>query len=186
MVTAPTLEISPARAREARFAEFVAEHRERAVGLAWKLMSGDADAAEDVAQEAFVKAWRALPGFREEARLSTWFYRILVRQAHSHRRWLKVKRMVGLSGLEQSVDTFRDSGLGRRITKGLDQLSTGQREVFVLVHLEGFTVKEAAELLGKAEGTCKSHLHRALKAMRSELDDLWEASPPPQSPGRLK
>jgi RNA polymerase sigma-70 factor (ECF subfamily) len=53
-------------------------------------------------------------------------------------------------------------------------LSAGQREAFVLVHMEGMTVVEAAETLNRAPGTIKSHLHRALKALRAELGDLRE------------
>ena len=58
---------------ELQFAEFVATHRERARRLAWRLVGGDAAAAEDVAQEAFVRAWMGLGRFRGEASLGTWF-----------------------------------------------------------------------------------------------------------------
>ena len=64
--------------REARFATFVEAHRERTVGLAWRLLGGDRAAAEDVAQQAFLSAWRALPRFRDEAALSTWLHRIVI------------------------------------------------------------------------------------------------------------
>ncbi len=166
----------PVADREARFRSFVAAHRQKAVGLAWRLVGGDHEAAEDVAQEAFARAWRALPRFREEAKLSTWFYRIVVRQAANHRRREGLRRRVrALTGREPAAETVRrDAPLQRRIAAALDQLSAGQREAFVLVHLEGFTVVEAAATLGKAEGTVKSHLHRALRSMRGSLADLWE------------
>jgi len=76
---------------EERFNAFVASHRDRARGLAWRLVGGDLDAAEDVVQDAFVKAYRALGRFREDSSLETWFYRILVNQAHKHRRWRAVR-----------------------------------------------------------------------------------------------
>src|SRR5262245_21988526 len=72
---------------ERRFARLVAAHRDRAWRLAWRLLVGDAAAADDVTQDALVRAFRALPGFREESKLETWLYRIVVRQAHSYRRW---------------------------------------------------------------------------------------------------
>jgi len=164
------------RAREARFAGFVASHRERAVRLAWRLVGGDAGAAEDVAQDAFLRAYRALDRFREDASFSTWFYRILVRQAANHRRWRAVReRMGGWSNLDAADPRTApppDPGLRSRIGGAIGSLSRRQREVFVLVHLEGFTLRETAELLGKPEGTVKSHLHRALVHLRNELADL--------------
>ena len=63
---------------EQRFDAFVNEERDRALRIAWRLLGGDAAAAEDVAQEAFVRAYRGLAGFRGEAELATWFRRILV------------------------------------------------------------------------------------------------------------
>src|SRR5262249_44507383 len=76
---------------EQRFRLFVGSHRERARRLAWRLVGGDEAAAEDVIQEAFVKAYRALHRFREEASLATWFYRIVVRQAYDYCRWRTVR-----------------------------------------------------------------------------------------------
>jgi RNA polymerase sigma-70 factor (ECF subfamily) len=162
--------------REARFRAFVGTHRARAVSLAWRLLGGDGEAAEDVAQQAFLKAWRALPRFREEAALSTWFFRILVRQAAAHRRWRlgfwRKRDALGREPRPEAAEAHADEGLRRRIAAALEKLSRGQREVFVLVHLEGFTVSEAAEVLDLAPGTVKSHLHRALAALRADLADL--------------
>lgn len=159
---------------EVRFRAFVQHHHPKAVAMAWRLLGGDRAAAEDVAQEAFVQAWRALSGFRGDAALSTWFYRILIRQAQRHRRWSKVRRILGQAPEVGACDVRPDPGLQDRIAAALDGLSAGQREAFVLVHMEGLTVTEAAALLGKAEGTIKSHLQRALKALRVNLADLKE------------
>lgn len=164
--------------REASFSAFVASHRDRARRLAWRLVSGDEAAAEDVTQDAFVKAYQGLHSFRGEASLETWFYRILVRQAHSYRRWRAVRRLWAVESAAQSPEpsseNLGDPGLRRRIAHALDRLSRLQREVFILIHLEGFTVQECAELLGKPSGTIKSHLHRALTTLRTELADLDE------------
>lgn len=163
-------------ARESCFEAFVAEHRERAVGLAWRLLGGDAAAAEDVAQEAFVRAYTGLDRFRGEAKLSTWFYRILMNEAQRHRRWRWVRqRFAGDMPAEpRDADAAApgDPALRSRIGQALGRLSRGQREAFVLVHFEGLSVAEAAELTGRAAGTLKSHLHRALVALRGELADL--------------
>lgn len=163
---------------EQRFEDFVASHRERAVRLAWRLLGGDDAAAQDVAQEAFVSAYRSLGRFRGEARLSTWFYRILVRKAHSHRRWQAVRTR--WNGEDADVPDPApaapgDPALRRRIADALGTLSQRQREAFILVHMEGFTMKETAALMGSREGTVKSHLHRALGHLRRELADIERA-----------
>ncbi len=165
------------RGQQDRFNAFVAEHWERAIRLAWRLTDGDAAAAEDVAQEAFVRAHRALGRFRGDASLSTWYYRILVREAHRHRRWLGVRQRFAANSpaedaLDPQPDALPDPGLRKRIGDALARLPRGQREAFVLVHMEGFTVTQAADVTGRAVGTVKSHLHRALRALRVDLADL--------------
>jgi RNA polymerase sigma-70 factor (ECF subfamily) len=163
---------------EQRFHLFITSHRERARRLAWRLVGGDEAAAEDVVQEAFIKAYRALGQFREEASLATWFYRIVVRQAHHYCRWRTVRET--WSGLWRgtlppaTAQAAGDPLLRGRIASALAQLSRSQKEAFVLVHMEGFSVREAAVLMQKPEGTVKSHLHRALQSLRSELADLAE------------
>ena len=162
-------------ALEERFSALVASHRERALRLAWRLVGGDEAAAEDVAQEAFVSAYRALPRFRGDARLETWFYRILVNQAHRYRRWRTVRerwRAAWVAEPPAPPVGPGDPGLRRRIGAALLGLTRRQREVFVWVHLEGFGVGECAELLGLTTGSVKSHLHRARTKLRSELADL--------------
>lgn len=165
-----------ALARADAFAAFVEARRERAVRVALRMLSGDAAAAEDVAQNALLRAYGALARFRGEASLDTWFYRILVREVQRHRRWQAVRRLWSTDAEVERVPepprASGDPGLRRRISSALARLSAGQRDAFVLVHLEGCSVAEAADALGKAEGTIKSHLHRALATLRRELGDL--------------
>jgi RNA polymerase sigma-70 factor (ECF subfamily) len=162
--------------RERAFEAFVAEHREPAVRMAWRLLGGDAAAAEDVVQDAFVRAHRSLPGFRGDAKLSTWFHRILLNEVQRHRRWRWLRERWGGELPAEPPDPRAapqgDPALRKRIARALEALPRGQREVFVLVHLEGLTVVETAEATGRAVGTIKSHLHRALQALRTELGDL--------------
>ena len=173
---APCEEVWVHESRTREFEVFVSEHRERAVGLAWRLLGGDGAAAEDVAQEAFIRAHRALPGFRGEARLSTWFHRILVNEARRHQRWRWVRARRDATMPDDVEDGWAnppgDPSLRRRIGEALGELTARQREAFVLVHLEGFRVEEAAFITGRATGTLKSHLHRALSALRAKLQDL--------------
>jgi len=163
------------------FARFAEARRGRALRLAFRLLGGDQATAEDVVQNAFFRAYRGLGAFRGEASLDTWFYRILVREVQRQRRWQGVRRLFWADpeAAPPAVDPSprRDPGLRRRIAAALERLSAGQREAFVLVHLEELTVAEAAEVLGKAVGTVKSHLHRALGALREDLSDLRGPTP---------
>jgi len=163
-------------ARTRAFEALVGARRDDAVRLAFRLLRGDAAAAEDVAQNAFLRAYHALPRFRAEASLDTWFYRILIREVQRHRRWLAVRRVwtSDTSDPPEPADERPegDPALRRRIVQALERLTRSQREAFVLVHLEGMSVTEAAAILGKAVGTLKSHLHRALDSLRRDLADL--------------
>lgn len=168
-------------AKEDVFHRLIASQRDRALRLAWRLVDGDQAAAEDMVQDAFVRAYRGLAGFRGEAKLETWFYRILVRQAHTYRRWRAVRTLwpSGREGTHTNAGPMSDTengdpGLRRRIALALETLSRRQREAFVLVHLEGFSVKECAEMMGSPDGTVKSHLHRALVKLRAALADLQD------------
>jgi len=163
---------------EQRFDAFVNGHRDRALRIAWRLLGGDAAAAEDVAQEAFVRAYRGLASFRGEAELATWFNRILVNEVRRHQRWAVLRRVRQTDDREPDAlpdpggEVRPDPALRRRIAGALAALPHGQREAFVLVHLEGLTLPEAASATGRAVGTMKSHLHRALATLRSRLSDL--------------
>ena len=161
------------------FGELVANHRVDAIRLAWRLLGSHRDMAEEIVQRAFVTAWFRRRSFRGEAAPKTWIYRIVVNEVRSHQRWAAVRRRAQswlpyLLFKSPVGSTFPDHGLKARICEAIDALSHHQREVFVLVYLDGQTVREASEITGRAEGTVKSHLHRALRKLRTDLADLWE------------
>ncbi|MDD5225044.1 MAG: RNA polymerase sigma factor [bacterium] len=172
--------------RESRFQKLVEDERERIVSMAYHLVGGDREAAKDVAQEAFLKAYQALPGFREEASLRTWLIRIVINQASRYRRSQALRSRLGIFqswfGSKDNMEPAapgplpdrlaQESASRARIAAALDKLSSGQRSAFALVHLEGLTVEESAAVLKKSPGTVKSHLHRALIQLRRDLADL--------------
>lgn len=185
-VTASPSPLTRARAgmaREEAFREFVDRAAPRAMRVAWRLVGGDASAAEDVVQEAFAAAWKALPGFRGDASLDTWFFRILVHRAQNFRRWRSLRTLWSDSTERETADPkpvpAGDPLLRERIVEALDRLTHRQRESFVLVHMDGFTVQEAASILGLRPGSVKSHLHRALRHLRTDLEDLNSPNPEP-------
>ena len=157
------------------FTQFVAAHGAMARRVAWRLMGGDGAAAEDVVQNAFVKAHAKFESVLQEGAREAWFRQVVVREALNQLRWLGVRRRVAqLAGFEDRTPpaVVRDSGAVARIEAAVAALSPQQRAIFVLVHLEEQTVAEAAAQLGIAEGTAKSHLHRALTSLRTQLEDL--------------
>lgn len=172
--------------RESRFQKLVEDERGKIVAMAYHLVGGDREAAKDVAQEAFLKAYQALPGFREEASLKTWLFRIVINQASRYRRSQALRSRLGMIqswfGSKDNIEPAapgplpdrqaQDASTRARIGSALDKLSSGQRSVFALVHLEGMTVEETAAVLKKSPGTIKSHLHRALIQLRRDLADL--------------
>ncbi|MEE3326589.1 MAG: RNA polymerase sigma factor [Myxococcota bacterium] len=166
---------------EEAFREFVDRSSGRAMRVAWRWVGEDKNAAEDLVQDAFVAAWKALPKFRGEASLETWFFRILIRRAQNHKRWKNIRSL--WSGPAESDPADPKPGpqtdplLQSRINKALKCLSRRQREAFLLVHMDGFTVRETASILGLQPGSIKSHLHRALRHLRAELHDLAENPP---------
>ncbi len=176
-------EVALSSSRDARFARLVDAQRDRAVRVAWRLTGEDLATAEEVAQDALLRAYSGLSRFRDDAALETWFYRILVRQAANRRRWRGLRLRWGAlwgapddgSGgdpLQQAPEEGSadgDPALRARIAEAMELLSPGQRTVFTLVHLEGFTISEAAGMAGMAPGTAKSHLHRALAKLRAAL-----------------
>lgn len=162
------------QALRAAFERLLVEHQDRALRLALRLLSGDRAGAQDVVQEAFIRAYKGLERFRGDASLTTWFDQILVRECY---RYLRSPWRRWFSGEPLEVDEIQagalapDPGLQRRIESALASLSAHQRTVFVLVHLEGYTISEAARLMQRSPGTLKSHLHRALGTLRSRLGD---------------
>jgi RNA polymerase sigma-70 factor (ECF subfamily) len=181
---APSLESAPdllaaaeARRPAASLDALLAAHGERAIRVASRFVRGDRAAAEDIAQEAFAKAWRALPRFRGEAELATWLYRVVVNESLSHLRRRRVREsLLERFALARPAAAPRppDPTLRARIEAALGALSANERATFVLVHLEGFTLEDAARILERRVGTIKSQLHRALVKLRRELASCWE------------
>jgi RNA polymerase sigma-70 factor, ECF subfamily len=145
-------------------------HARRVLAIVRRL-AGDEALAEDWAQEAWVRAIRALPTFRGDAQFSTWLHRIAVNSALHGRRSRERK-----AGREAPIDEFvatRPMGgnvvLKLQLQRALDQLPEGMRRVLVLHDVEGYTHEEIGEMLGVNPGTCKSQLFKARAKMRRLL-----------------
>jgi RNA polymerase sigma-70 factor, ECF subfamily len=135
-------------------------------------LAGDDALAEDWAQEAWVRAFRALPGFRGEARFSTWLHRIAVNSALHGRRW-RERRVAREAPLLAESEPLAGRGdpvvLRLSLQRAVDQLPEGMRQIIVLHDVEGYTHEEIGELLGIAPGTSKSQLFKARARLRGLL-----------------
>jgi RNA polymerase sigma-70 factor (ECF subfamily) len=163
--------IERARARETTaFRELVDRHRDRAYGLALRIVRSPPD-AEEVAQDAFVRAWLALPRYRGEARFGTWLHRIVARCAIDRARRLRTRRQRESALDDAPEPAARPAGGGARVTeasmtRALEALTDVQRAVVTMFYYEDRSVQQVAIALGLPDGTVKTHLSRARAAMR--------------------
>jgi RNA polymerase sigma-70 factor, ECF subfamily len=134
-------------------------------------LAGDDALAEDWAQEAWVRAFRALPAFRGDARFSTWLHRIAVNSALHGRRWRerRVAREAPLAVEMQHSGRPDQVVLRLSLQRALDRLPEGMRQIIVLHDVEGYTHEEIGEVLGIAAGTSKSQLFKARARLRRML-----------------
>jgi RNA polymerase sigma-70 factor (ECF subfamily) len=163
----------------AAFEELVRRETPRLYGLLVRML-GDASAAEDLVQECFVRAWRALAGFRGDARFSTWIYRIAVNEANrflareSRRELLPfddVRLEVPDLGA-QTAELAESSALRAQLEALLLELPAHYRAAVVLRDVEGLSNEEAADVLGLDLRNFKSRLHRGRMALRRRLEEL--------------
>jgi RNA polymerase sigma-70 factor (ECF subfamily) len=158
------------------FAELVTRHQRYVYNLAYRLLR-DAHEAEDLAQEAFLRAWRGLTGFRNESQFSTWLYRIVTNLCYNRlpglRRQLvqedaELLERVAASA-ENSPRALFDAGERRaRVQAAIEALPDKYRLIVTLYYLQEQSYQEIAATLGLPLGTVKTHLYRA----RGRLKDL--------------
>jgi RNA polymerase sigma-70 factor (ECF subfamily) len=144
-------------------------------------IAGDDELAQDYAQEAWIRAIRALPSFRGDSRFSTWLHRIAVNAAlQALRRTETRRKREGPFPAEVPVGPRRgDTLLQRRLERAMDALPEGMRRVLILHDVEGYTHEEIGDAIGVTAGTSKSQLFKARAKMReilSALDGATEES----------
>lgn len=165
------------RGDESAFRELVERHQDRAFALAVRVLRSHEEAL-DVTQEAFVKAWQALPGFRGESRFGTWLHSIVVRRALDRadslqRRRRREEPLDAIEALPEPARTDGGDVLGaRRLASLVERLSPAQRAAVLMFYRDGCSVEDVARMLGMNENTVKTHLSRA----RTLLREAWLAS----------
>ncbi len=155
----------------------VERHMKQAYNLAYSFVNDHAG-AEDIAQDAFVRAYRGLPSFREEAGFGTWLYRIVTNLSLNtiKQRRTQTIREVAMESLPSSHGGTEDSAhredVRAHLERALHELPTLQRAVVILRHFDGLSTRQVSGILGCSEGTVKTHLFRGLKKLRVKLEYL--------------
>jgi RNA polymerase sigma-70 factor, ECF subfamily len=158
-----------ARGDERAISELYGRYSARVFSVVRRL-AGDDALAEDWAQEAWVRAIRALPSFRGESRFSTWLHRIAVNSALHGKRWRerRVERERPLDDAPVAASA-EHAVLRLQLERALARLPDGMRQVLVLHDVEGYTHEEIGDFLGINAGTSKSQLFKARARMRALL-----------------
>ena len=162
------------------FEQLVVRNQDLVFSLAFKL-SGNRDLANDIAQESFIRAWRAIEKFRGDSAFSTWIYRITVNTAWTLRKKAKKHSLANIEDTQEPIviDEKKDpeliainSDLSFVLKQALNKLPMEQRIIVELKNIEGRSHKEIAEYLGITVTAAKVRVHRAHQKLRVLLEDI--------------
>jgi len=138
---------------------------------------GERDAADEVVQDTFVRAFASLEHFRGDSSLRTWLFTIARRLVVDRRRAFRRRREVGnLKDVDAATEYTALDGLiaseaQRKVWGAVGKLSPTQREVFLLRVNEGLSYKEIADVAGTTEGAARVHYHNALRTVKENLNE---------------
>ena len=173
----------------AAFEELLGRYENKLYRLAMRFVRNEND-AQEILQDAFLSAWRHLPGFEGRAQFGSWMYRVTVnaalmflraRSRHPEVMLDDVEPAILHKAAEQSVhgssedwsqrpdEQLQSEELRRHIQEAADALPEGLRTVFLVRDVEGMSTEETAELLGLSLPAVKTRLHRARLAMREAI-----------------
>ncbi len=172
---------------EQAFRELVAEHRDRVYNLTLRMLGNRAE-AEDVAQEVFIQVFKTIDTFREEAKLSTWLYRVAVNLCKNRIKYLARRHDRDRDQLDDSNEAAASSAIaapggptprpdraleGAQVEKVLQEaistLDEEHRVLVVLRDIEDLSIEEICAITNLPDGTVKSRLHRARLALRKKV-----------------
>ncbi|QGF23323.1 RNA polymerase sigma factor SigM [Raineyella fluvialis] len=156
------------------FSVLIGRHQDRLWSVAVRTL-GDPEDAADALQDAYLRAFRRAHTFRGDARVSTWLHRIVINACLDRIRYLKRRPTAPLDPERMPADPPDDTAgeiLADAVTQALAQINPDQRAALILVDMEGFSVEEAAAMLGCAPGTIKSRCSRGRARLAVLLRDL--------------
>ncbi len=173
------------------FEKLVCLHDRRVLQLAYSMMGNRQD-AQDIYQEAFMRAFVKIASFRFESEFGTWLGRIVINLSINRRRQRRMRRLFFGAGNSPTkpaqLDEFENPHPSANLTDGLvmaketryqleqalNSLPELQRAVFTLKHMHGYKISEISRMLDKAEGTVKNSLFRAVQKLRVQLQPYFE------------
>ena len=162
------------------FEQLVIRHQDLVFSLAYKL-TGNREMANDVAQEAFIRAWKAIEKFRGDSTFSTWIYRITVNTAWTLRKKARKHNTLNIEDSYEPIviDEKKDpelvainSDLSSVLINALDKIPIEQRIIVELKNIEGRSHKEIADYLDISVTAAKVRLHRAHQRLRQILEEV--------------
>jgi RNA polymerase sigma-70 factor (ECF subfamily) len=174
------------------FFDLVGRYKKKIYHLAYDI-TGDHHEAEDISQEVFMKVYRALKTFRQDAKMNSWLHQITVnasidslrRKSARHAKSTAELDNVSIQGnlVASSAQNFdplqsaESAQIQNRISQALQKISPKERTVFVMCHYNGLKLNETAEILNVTTGTVKSLLFRAIRKLRKELSPFMNEYP---------
>ena len=168
--------IAQAKKGDADAFAFLVETYETSVYRLALRMCGNAHDAEEVAQEAFVAAWKGLPAFRGESKFSSWLYQLttnaaidFLRREKRHRAAVPMEDEPEPATPDTPQQAMEESEVRQALQQALDTLTPEHREIFLLRQMRQLSYEEIGRLLGLESGTVKSRLSRAKKQLREIL-----------------
>ena len=161
------------------FRELVLAHSHAMFRIAWRLTC-DQGIAEDIVQEALIKAWRKLGYFRMESSFRSWLHRITVNTAMDYLRKQAKRKKIETQEPEweaapvggEAIQPGDQLDIRRQTKVAMMKLSETERSALLLRHYEGHSIKEISQILEMTTGACKQTIFRAVKKMRVELRPL--------------
>ncbi len=164
----------------AAFEILVRQYQQEIYRLAHR-MTRNAEDAKDLAQEAFVQAYRSLGAFRGESRFSTWLYRIAVNLCLNHLKWISRQDPAEVNGRladqrEDSLAVLLTDERDRALSEAIEALPPQQKATLTLRVQQGLSHREIAQVLDCSEGTAKANYFHAVRALQRKLQALRDAS----------
>jgi RNA polymerase sigma factor (sigma-70 family) len=171
--------------RHGTFTVIVERYQKRMYFAARRMVNGDHDEADEIAQDTFVKAYEALGNFRGDAKLYTWLYRIMMNAVIQRSRKKKVRKIVDLEEVRDTMQSSDPNPHERMVSgettkiieKAIETLPPKQREVFLMRFYDELPYEEIAQLVGTSVGGLKANYFHAVKKIGVYLHACGKIAP---------